>query len=286
VKRAVALIALGTTLVLAGAGCGKSTSVVGHIPAGDHLLLDGAGRTRTKGGFYVWRPGSPAKPTAAPRGWSNYPRWSPDGRSIAYERIGSAYWIYLLRPDGTNVREPGHACCAWAPSWSPEGRYFVFNTLDEFVIVNASTGHERTLPGSFTWVGGPVWGKRGIAYVDSHSDIELLNPRTGRSKLVARGYLHTRLAWSPSGVLAALKPTRIVVLSAAGRVLAELPTPAGTKIQCAVWSPNGQQILMTSTTASGANDSLWLGTLSTKQWQRLWVPMPRGAFHGCVDGWR
>ncbi len=101
-------------------------------------------------------------------------------------------------------------------------------------------------------------GKAGIAY-SNHSGINLLNPETGRSRLVTRG------------VLAAVGPTRIVLLAASGRALGKLPLPPAVGIEGDIfWSPNGKQILV----VTGRRNVKWLsvGTVSTKHWQRFPLP--------------
>ena len=58
----------------------------------------------------------------------SYPRWSPDGRLIAFvsKRDGNSE-IYTMHPDGTAqtriTNDPGFDAYA---SWSPDSRYLVF----------------------------------------------------------------------------------------------------------------------------------------------------------------
>jgi len=52
------------------------------------------------------------------------------------------------------------------------------------------------------------------------------------------------------------------------------------------WSPDGKQILA-STTKDGGLAGLWVGTLSTKQWQGLPpVPSWRNYTYDCAVSWR
>jgi len=286
VKRVVATVALGTALVLAGAGCGGST------PAGGHgILLVGRakyGRSR----IFLWRPGSRAKPLG-PAGYEiTDPVWSPDGCSIAwvdaYQPEAGATpasdEISLMRSDGTQLKSLAEDdYYDGGPSWSPDGRHIVYERQgisggEGLVIVDARSGHERVLhPRDLPeYARDAVWGKPGIAYLND-SGINLLNPEAGRSRLVAHGYFYNDgLAWSPSGVLAVFERKRIVVLSTSGRVLGKLLTPPS---RCwPVWSPNGKQILVTAKA-----NNVWVGTVSTKHWQRLTVPMKGNA---CATSWR
>ncbi len=64
-------------------------------------------------------------------GESGPPVWSPDGSLIAFDTLGG---IYVMRPDGTDVREVTHyegplACYDLEPSWSPDGTQLVFAAL-------------------------------------------------------------------------------------------------------------------------------------------------------------
>lgn len=304
-KKAIPLIAVGAALVLAGAGCGGSAPARAHGSTSPRL--QGSTSPRVQGllflrvhegfspseRFFLWRSGSPAKPVGPVVNFAYaFAQWSPDGRSIAFEQelegsgaLGapSTFPIYVMRSDGKKVRMLTDDSENVVLSWSPDGRQIVYERSDGLVIVDVPTGHERTLPGAFRGVAA-AWGEPGIAYVDSDRGIKLMNPRTGRSLFMAHGDFRPGLAWSPSGVLAVHKLNRILFLSPSGRVLGQLPQRPGYVEDfegvgpgCSpVWSPNGKQILETAN--SGV---VWIGTLSTKHWQRLNLHAD-----GCVVGWR
>ena len=56
------------------------------------------------------------------------PRWSPDGRRIAFKSTrGGSFNLYLMDPDGGNVtRLTNHAGNDHDPSWLPDGQSLVF----------------------------------------------------------------------------------------------------------------------------------------------------------------
>src|SRR5215210_4765487 len=61
--------------------------------------------------------------------WSDeQPRWSPDGRRLAFKsNRGGSYNLYLMDADGCNVtRITDHAANDFDPSWLPDGEGLVF----------------------------------------------------------------------------------------------------------------------------------------------------------------
>lgn len=92
----------------------------------------------------------------------SYPSWSPRGDVIAFARGANLYTdaahthledeIYLVRPDGSDLRRaPGHLR-GFAPKWSPDGRRLVLAAPLEDAdgpwgvhTVDPETGHRRVL---------------------------------------------------------------------------------------------------------------------------------------------
>jgi Tol biopolymer transport system component len=64
------------------------------------------------------------------------PAWSPDGQRLAYggapTGYGNPYWVYISRPDGSDLLEvPAGTLEMARPSWSPDVVHLTFNgTLD------------------------------------------------------------------------------------------------------------------------------------------------------------
>ncbi len=84
-----------------------------------------------------------------------HPRWSPDGRRIAFENYDPAapgFRVYVMDADGSNVRQiPSAAGENFSPEWSPDGTRILFlsNRAPRgwwtMYVVNADGTGERQL---------------------------------------------------------------------------------------------------------------------------------------------
>jgi Tol biopolymer transport system component len=109
--RAIAVaIALGMIMQPAGAAraVGQTKTLIAYVRGGDVYTSKGAVETRlTTGGGYA------------------RPRWSPDGKQLAYLKAGQPG---VMRADGTGQRRLTTRP-AGGPSWSPDGRWIAFASL-------------------------------------------------------------------------------------------------------------------------------------------------------------
>ncbi|HZC74952.1 MAG TPA: hypothetical protein VE220_03165 [Gaiellaceae bacterium] len=230
--------------------------------------------------------------------WILTPRWSPDGKSIAFaeEQGGwddpAAYDIWTMSADGSGSKRltydvnRSNVFRDDEPSWSPDSRRIVYvretenKPYEALVIVNVLTGRERTLHASGET---PAWGRAGIAYVADYRRIMLVSPSGGRPKVVAP-VSATGLVWSSRGVLAALQSDRILLYTASGRRAGFVRVPFKKTNACGIaWSPDGKRLLVRT---SRRRVSLWSVTTTGRHWRRLPLAIGTSNFDNCAVSWR
>ncbi|MGE0460564.1 MAG: protein kinase [Vicinamibacterales bacterium] len=83
------------------------------------------------------------------------PRWSPDGRQIAfYSNRSGPFQVWTIHPDGSNLRQMTFGTANetyYYPLWSPDGRHLVYSSLDAnpFILDTTRSWDEqppRSLP--------------------------------------------------------------------------------------------------------------------------------------------
>jgi Tol biopolymer transport system component len=73
--------------------------------------------------------GTDARRVTAGQGYHDQPAWSPDGSTIAFAHSGYIAGIFVVDPDGANLRRlspAGPVGYQWSPSWSPDGQLVAF----------------------------------------------------------------------------------------------------------------------------------------------------------------
>jgi|GEM_PF-1588625 TolB protein len=124
------------------------------------------------------------------KGFNYYPKWSPDGKKIAFLRIEkSGRHLWVVNADGGNqtplTHDMGNVEC-WSYDWSPDGKRIVFsaNVSGErgIWIMNADgSGKERIASGT-----SPKWvSENAVFYLGNNSYLHRIT-LDGRAGLVVK----------------------------------------------------------------------------------------------------
>jgi Tol biopolymer transport system component len=106
------------------------------------------------------------------------PRWSPDGRQIAFKRVGPCCdTLWLMGPDGTNLHQlstlDGIGNMLWNTAWSPDGQRLAFLAVGkggagDVYVINADGSGLINVTNSSDEDAWPSWSPDGtrLAYAD------------------------------------------------------------------------------------------------------------------------
>lgn len=178
------------------------------------------------------------------KGYDAEGSYSPDGKSIVFcsNRSGPKNLeLYIMDADGKNVRQLTHApgCYNGGPFFSPDGQKVVFRSDRkkkdhlQLYVINADGSGETALTDNESWVfWAPYWYRDGQHLIYTAADHG--NP------LVRPNY---DLYWRRLDAGPTATPTRLTFFPGAD----VLP----------VFSPDGRQVLWTST-RGGGDSQLWL----------------------------
>ena len=112
------------------------------------------------------------------------PRWSPDGRRIAF--VDNWRQVYVMNADGSGHRRlTRNRARSVAPAWSPDGQRIAFERLGDVYVIDADGTGERRLSQIGTH---PSWSPDGqkIAF-EMNADIYVMNADgSARQKVDAR----------------------------------------------------------------------------------------------------
>jgi Tol biopolymer transport system component len=160
-------------------------------------------------GLWVSRSdGSDAIQIDVPASSLQLPRWSPDGRQIAFmaKQPGRTWRIFVTSVDNGKPREAATGNDSQgAPTWSPDGKYLVYGNVwceqsrtCAIRKIELSTGQVSTLPGSdgFETARWSPDGRHVAALWPDHHWIEVFDVKTEQWKKLADGVTGNDLNWS------------------------------------------------------------------------------------------
>ena len=146
------------------------------------------------------------------------PRWSPDGAEIAFGRTEdccgfSPGSLWVMRPDGSDLRQVSSLPGGGQPAWSPDGKRIAFlgtgvaGDSDLFLIDADGKDQQRITndPGDESY---PAWSPDGtkIAFprmlnqYGAYAELEILDATSGRvSSLQGAFVTYDPPIWSPDG---------------------------------------------------------------------------------------
>jgi Tol biopolymer transport system component len=130
--------------------------------------------------------------TVTTLGGGIFPRWSPTGSAILFER---GQVLFTMRPDGTNVRRIASADRFSLAEWSPNGRTIAFTYRGAIHVVAGRGGRVRRLaPGRW-----PSWSPDStrVLYRGRGEILHVADVSTRRVRRLKP--LGQSAAWSPNG---------------------------------------------------------------------------------------
>ena len=135
--------------------------------AGDRLVFERA--SQGLGIFRLHAAGAP-EPVLVSTAWDYNPRFSPDGRRIAFSsgRSGEVEEIWLSSADGSGARQltRGPGTRQTLPAWSPDGRHIAFESTaasgrTDIWVISADGGTPRRVTTDPGDENAPVWSRDG-----------------------------------------------------------------------------------------------------------------------------
>lgn len=206
------------------------------------------------------------------------PAWSPDGEWLAFARSTDgrrSFHLYVMRADGSGVRQLTHGRFDESPAWSPDGRWIAYVSTSGIKIVHPNGRGTRSIRGTgrvgshFTDIYGtlPSWTPRGRLSYSFHPEMPSDWPASCRTASARCGWvvttdingrnrrpvLHGRDAhWSADGRAIVFTPPNGGVATLTGGKRRFLGR--GYK---ANWSPDATQIIYARLGRTAAGDTIW-----------------------------
>jgi TolB protein len=224
------------------------------------------------------------------------PRWSPDGRWIAF-RGGAGDDLYVIRPNGTGLRQLTHdRAHEQSPAWSPDQAKIAFARFStpagpsSVWALTLKTGVATRLTPDALNAASPSWSADGsqIAFVSQTArhgytpELWLMRADGSHARHIFPSLDgDSEPVWAPHGyrMLVGDQTTLYVMDARRGhpRPIVRLSMTAGGETEAAFpqWSPDGTKIVFDQLTAGGRSQ-IWVVDADGRRLHRLTAP-PKGA---------
>jgi TolB protein len=176
------------------------------------------------------------------------PRWSPDGRRIAFVAgVYSGAEIYAVDSDGTDLTQlTRNSVADKSPSWTPDGRVIVYQRGNRIWAMNADGGGKHRLTAGTLPAVSPD-GRR-IAFVRG-GRLYVARSDGRAARPVTRGHFDTEPSWSPDGQVVVFArristlPADIWTIAPDGRRSRRVTNTIDRFESDPAWSPQGDAIV-------------------------------------------
>jgi Tol biopolymer transport system component len=206
-----------------------------------------------------------------PDGADRASAWSPDGSTLLFVHINDPmqqFSLWLVRADGTGLRQLPVGLNAVGGAWTPDGQEIVFQRRGngqfgpfETMAIRPDGSGLRTHPAG-RGTGQPLsWSPDGtrVAFERAYS-IWVANVDATNEKQITSGTVDLAPSWSPDGSRIAFTtesprspyPMNIAVVNADGSGRRDVSP--GPFDQLSVWSPDGQRIAYNRRTTTATSN--------------------------------
>jgi len=206
------------------------------------------------------------------------PSWSPDGRRLAFIRVGRTPDLFIARADGTVVRRVTHSRDGETdPAWSPDGTQLAYVRshgdfgADIWIVSLGSGDTTRVTFSPSSHNRGPAWSPDGrwIAFTSTRNDIPpggtsdvfVKNVRTGRLvQYTSNPAYDWDPSWSPDGRSIRFLSTRSgssQVWQLTGTTGRDVRLTGGVDLVAFASSPDGRELVV-SRHAGAYRCYLWI----------------------------
>ncbi|HEV7902646.1 MAG TPA: S8 family serine peptidase, partial [Pyrinomonadaceae bacterium] len=231
------------------------------------------------------------------------PKWSPDGKKIAFvtnRGFGGTSKIYLMNPDGTEPQNLSNTPAGdGAPAWSPDGTQIAFSSASNsfpstLYVMNADGTGRRPLLNDMMYAATPNWSPDGqrIAFTVFGGAGEIWTTRADGSsalRLTNNSSEDNTPVYSPDGTKIAFVSDRhgelfnqdIYVMNSDGTNPVRLTT-SPVLDRSPSWSPDGTKIVFESLRDGGMNSEIYVMNADGSNQTRL----TNNTVHDTAPSWR